>query len=482
MDQAEPDIGKLVSIWETESHEKKIEVVWFFRPSEITNWLGDIRPLQREIFLGCGHGNGLSNLNSLEAIAGKCNVVCLSKDRRNPQPTEKELRKADYIYCRTFDVGKYIVSENFPSSIGGFDVEYFFNMKRCTEPRVCSEPKAHPKVENEKMPVSTTKNDQSTRVEKGTSTSRQINSSTKNGLCARAELKRSKPDQSANPSGASRLKKRKLLVSSDESSGDDTLPYAPPGVFWQEKRVITKDSCRENQDPFIQESLDNKASKLTVKEPGSKQHVRQGISYKYIEVTRRPGMDSSKWLKLEVWSEERLSEANEKETLVVLENMDSSFTSAEVEDIIWTVFEQRVKAKMVQPTAFSSPHSGQALVIFKTNEAADKVISELTHRCLVLGDGRPIVGRRRILKKFSPSGKFPGHLSIDKTRLLKRNDEMKNAVATSHHAQGNTIEFEMAMEWRLLQEQSDLWWRDLREEQGKETEALMKQMKSHHNE
>lgn len=40
------------------------------------------------------------------------------------------------------------------------------------------------------------------------------------------------------------------------------------------------------------ESLDNKASKFTEKEPGSKQHLHQGIGYKYIEVTRRPGMVS----------------------------------------------------------------------------------------------------------------------------------------------------------------------------------------------
>ena len=31
---------------------------------------------------------------------------------------------------------------------------------------------------------------------------------------------------------------------------------------------------------------------------------------------------------------------------------------------------------------------GQVLVIFKTKEAADKVMSELLNGCLVLGDGR----------------------------------------------------------------------------------------------
>lgn len=37
---------------------------------------------------------------------------------------------------------------------------------------------------------------------------------------------------------------------------------------------------------------------------------------------------------------------------------------------------------------------------------------------------RTIVGRRRILQKFGPSGKFPGHLSIGRTRLQRRNEEM----------------------------------------------------------
>lgn len=36
-------------------------------------------------------------------------------------------------------------------------------------------------------------------------------------------------------------------------------------------------------------------------------------------------------------------------------------------------------------------------------------------------------------------------------------------MATSHFSQGNTIEFEMAIHWRALQEKSDLWWRALHE-------------------
>lgn len=64
-DQPEPYIGKLVKIWETASHKKKVKVVWFFRPIEIAHWLGDIKPLKTEIFLATGEGKGLFNLNPL---------------------------------------------------------------------------------------------------------------------------------------------------------------------------------------------------------------------------------------------------------------------------------------------------------------------------------------------------------------------------------------------------------------------------------
>ncbi|KAI3445238.1 hypothetical protein Pfo_001903, partial [Paulownia fortunei] len=119
-------------VYVTESHEKKVEVVWFFRPVEVAHWLGDIKPLQREIFLACGHGKGLSNVDPLEVISGKCNVVCSSKHKRNPQPTEEELRMADYVFYHTFDVGKYIISEKFPSSIGGIE-ETFASNRDCSD-------------------------------------------------------------------------------------------------------------------------------------------------------------------------------------------------------------------------------------------------------------------------------------------------------------------------------------------------------------
>ncbi|GAV69174.1 BAH domain-containing protein, partial [Cephalotus follicularis] len=126
-DYPEAFIGKLVKIYETPTHEKKVRVVWLFRPSEICNFLGDYEPRWNELFLASGEGKGISNINPLEAVGGKCNVVCMSKDPKNPQPSEAELRNADFIFCCTFDVGSLSIVKNFPDKIDGVKVEHYFN-------------------------------------------------------------------------------------------------------------------------------------------------------------------------------------------------------------------------------------------------------------------------------------------------------------------------------------------------------------------
>ncbi|XP_043700362.1 protein ANTI-SILENCING 1-like [Telopea speciosissima] len=124
----EPYIGKLVKIWKLRDHRKYIRVVWFFRPNEILNWLGDDdASLKNEIFLACGKGEGLYNDNPLEVLVGKCNVVCTSKDSRNPQPSDMEMRRADYVFYRTFDVGKRKISNRYEDIIAGIEVRHFFN-------------------------------------------------------------------------------------------------------------------------------------------------------------------------------------------------------------------------------------------------------------------------------------------------------------------------------------------------------------------
>lgn len=64
-EEPEPYIGKLIKIWENADKTKKVKVHWFFRPSEISRWLGDAVTLENEIFVAAGEGIGLANVNSL---------------------------------------------------------------------------------------------------------------------------------------------------------------------------------------------------------------------------------------------------------------------------------------------------------------------------------------------------------------------------------------------------------------------------------
>lgn len=64
-DHVETSVGKLVRIYERPTHEKMVKVVWFFRPTEIRNFLGDYQPRWNELFLASGAGKGVSNINPL---------------------------------------------------------------------------------------------------------------------------------------------------------------------------------------------------------------------------------------------------------------------------------------------------------------------------------------------------------------------------------------------------------------------------------
>ncbi|XP_054796586.1 protein ANTI-SILENCING 1-like isoform X7 [Prosopis cineraria] len=119
--EEEPYIGKLIKIWETSDKNKKVKILWFFRPCEILNFLPTNETRNNELFLASGEGLGLVNINPLEALVGKCNVICISKDSRNPQPLDEEVQRAEYVFHRVFDVGHRKVSDKLSDQIAGYD-------------------------------------------------------------------------------------------------------------------------------------------------------------------------------------------------------------------------------------------------------------------------------------------------------------------------------------------------------------------------
>ncbi|KAI5394059.1 protein ANTI-SILENCING 1 isoform X1 [Lathyrus oleraceus] len=126
--QPEPHIGKIIKIWGTPSDKtRKIKIQRFIRPCEISKLLTGIKIYYNELFLSCGDCTGLALINPLESITGKCNVVCISKDSRNPQPSDEAFRKAGFVFYRYFDVGQCKIVEEVDDKIAGVEVKNFFN-------------------------------------------------------------------------------------------------------------------------------------------------------------------------------------------------------------------------------------------------------------------------------------------------------------------------------------------------------------------
>eukprot|EP00250_Pteridium_aquilinum_P006570 c16460_g1_i1 orf=127-2133(+) len=120
-------------------------------------------------------------------------------------------------------------------------------------------------------------------------------------------------------------------------------------------------------------------------------------------------------------------------------------------DMLKSIFQGLSDARVL-PQETICP-SGQALAIFETKLLADCALEAMEMKCLVVTDNkRPVIASR--VKESSSQFRFPGHLALEKLKLGRNllNEDYKRAVSTSHCSQPNTIEFEMAMEWRQLQE------------------------------
>ncbi|XP_019169562.1 PREDICTED: protein ANTI-SILENCING 1-like isoform X2 [Ipomoea nil] len=456
-DEPEPGIGKLVKMFETATGIKKVKVVWFFRPAEVQNLLGDIRILPNELFLASGEGKGVFSLNLLENICGKCSVICISKDRRNPQPTKEESRKAKYVFFRAFDVKTCRISKIFPDVIAEVEVKNYFNQRKDSGASDTS-PLSMRKIENISL---LKKKKRESALD--TSLPKKMKVEKHSGVSDKSPLSMRKIE-SISP-----LKKKKRESALDTSSPKKMKVEKHSGPSSRPKTSQGKDSVGMGVN------LDRKVSKFAARADHTEKKKGVITNSQTTGVARRPDEDSIEWFTEQPW-EIKMPMAQENGTLVLLENLDPSFNSKDVEDILWHVFKMKVSAKIERST-FSTPHSGKALAIFKSKEAAESVISDLKTRCLVLGDGRPLIAQTGVHKKPSNPSVFVGHLTIGKTRPQRQRPEMRMALSTSHHSQSNTIEYEMAIEWFVLQQQSDRWWKTLYEKHAKEIAELKNKVK-----
>ncbi|KAK1375852.1 protein ANTI-SILENCING 1 [Heracleum sosnowskyi] len=497
--EPEPYIGKLIKIWESGDKSKKVKVQWFFQPSEISRWLDDVSVLENEIFLATGEGVGLANVNPLEAIAGKCNVVCTSKDSRNHQPSEEELKLADYVFYRTFDVGSCTILDKMDDKVGGTEVRFVFNKKESEA--ACAVPERIPDGKDEKEcavacnavefnTLSTTVGQPESLLGEEVTASKAGTVKDELEMATDTKVKAEKRPQPANfhsdseEKPSKKAKKDDVIKSSVDKSrkklverGSDvkTMPTAADVPAENTKSGNNVPIRQAKDKPSKQGKVDcpRKEKNINNIEKGPSNKEKLGNKTKGLS-GGRPDVDNSKWFRQSPF-EDRVEIAQKDGTILMLHNLDPEYVSGEVEDIIWHALKEHCSAKMVQRTKISTPHSGQAIVIFKTRDGTERAMTKLNEGCLMLPNGRPLVCSTPSTFPGKQST-FYGHLVIDNKTLGQR--EKKGAVSTSHCSQPNTIEYDMAMEWCLLQARSDSWWKRLYKKQGLELRRLKATFKS----
>lgn len=466
----ETSVGKLVKIYENVTSGKKARVVWYPRPREVRAYLGDYKPIWNEVFLASGEGKegtACSSWVHLENIAGKCTVVCGSNDRRNPRASEAELRTTDFIFYRTFDVGKQEILDTFPVKIDGLAVEHFFNQR--ISKKLIGAPNLKEDF-NDRHGVSSPSKfgiDKPIGSTVREAKKKAVNLREEHGL--QEERIFLKPKTSIQDGTGT---DRSLCpVEEPEVNNFNDLETRAPTIQLSKKRKFVDDEEPENMPVKVASQLahDLETRAPTIKAYGQFTKVTRSLDDASIK-------EKGKWFRKLPW-EEQLPAAHGSGKLVLLENLDPSFTSADIQDLVRQALKMKVEVKMIQQTSFSSPYYGKSLVIFETKDEANKAISMLEQSILELADGRPILAKIGNLTKQNKQVEFPGHLHLEKLRLQRQNDERKKAVSTSHCSQPNTIEHVLAMEWCMLQEKSNLWWEALHKAHAKEIDVRKQQLK-----
>lgn len=410
----EPYIGKILKIWQ-QKQAKKVKILWFFSPDEIRSYLsGPVA--EKEIFLASGDGTGLADINPLEAIAGKCTVVCLSKDERNRQPTPREQEVADYIFYRFFDVGNCTLSDKVPEKIGGLEVNSLLNPK---DEQVTCYPDQDTQGVDQKL-----------------------------GAGLVAPLPQSAVEmEDENPVAA---------VTPPQSGA---IPL-PPAVKEEDKAKVAAvplpSAVKEGVPKPTQDIPKRTQQDLSEKMPSKKLKLSQdltGLSVAPVpDVKVHPGqaVDRSNWFKALPWDEE-LQVSDEEGRLVYIQNLDIQFAASDIVELIREALQLTCRARPINHPTYDDPNNGKAYAVFKSKKAADVAISKINSG-LVVG-GRPIYCSKGLLKIKKPSGALVGHLTIsNQKRSRRQREDQEKAVSTSHCSQPNTIEYDLALDWMLVRE------------------------------
>ncbi|CAM6099474.1 unnamed protein product [Calypogeia fissa] len=152
--------------------------------------------------------------------------------------------------------------------------------------------------------------------------------------------------------------------------------------------------------------------------------------------------------------EETLRMSLKQGTALLLQNLDPWFSSAEIEVSLHELLRVSCDVRMLTPKNFTCYSSGKALVLFRTQNAAEETLLKFTENLLIWSkDERPVLASLADANVAVSNG-IHGFFNAELSRrgVLTSAEDKKNAVATSHCSQPNTIEYEMGVQWRVLQD------------------------------
>lgn len=450
-----PHIGKILKMWEERSSgTRKALICWFL-------WHKEVKPHDadnpKELFLAFGKDKGATNELNMDSVVGKCMVVCTSHDPRNKEPSASDIENADFVFSHAYDVDR---KDTLPVEVVADKLgpDAIFN----TQEWLIA-------LSNIKGPTNEFKATQLVKSSSSESKKRSRDGDSASNL-QKKKIVKEDDVRKGHVSFEEAMKKKKILSSDGK------------GPALKEKSRESPEGSPENgtrsgqkvKDEFTWK-LDNRADN-SLKIEKAQAEDREEADYdagipdtrelnfyedqttnsmsRKPEPEQRPtsaadSYDRSKFFRKLPW-EENLQQGLALGKVLHLLNIDPLITSADMREMLQSkllgLSDARVLPK--EPSALS----GQAIAIFETRMLADSALQAFETDCLVMSEKKwPVIASR--MKRVNQAN-FPGHLALEKLKLGRSfgGDEWKKAISTSHCSQPNTIEFELAMDWRRLQE------------------------------
>lgn len=494
-DKEVPDghVAKIMKLWQDISSGTMMTLLrWFLKPHELPSHLQGqmVRENSKELFLAFGKGSGVSNENKLDCIERKCKVLCTSKDERNIQPSEHDLKDAEFFFNKIYNVDFKKLS-NIMGIVRILGQDVLFNKPEWVAmERLSDRDKGLASVN--RFPSATSHETLAGRqpVDDGQMLAADSESRkgdlrghpgqslpVKHGFMAASPLL--KQSSSTNDRDKPMTNSAKFRVSGKQESGrgyPNSLERSSPAA----QQPLTRSASSKKSENLPEEEV---AEKTTTEIPSAGRALFADplLQPSILIPTRarsKHGQHHDSMLPSKP-HDTNLEESLCQGRVLLMQNVDPLFTSKDIHDLMKVALSGCSDAHMLRQSGSTSVEAGQALLVFETESLADSALQQLEESCLVLPSCRPLLANKAKPSDLEKIARFPGHFPLDNFKLWKQRQEdiMKKSIEVSHFADPSTLEFEMATEWRQLHEWLICCGEQLHKMQSDEKTALLKKFK-----